>query len=659
MTEIADPALGSAPATPQHGLRVRHGLDARARAGDRAARRGRDGVPRRERRSTRPASTSRPARRSSTARRRRRGRPRGAGRQAPDAGVGARPATRSTRYAMTQPKIGLYTGGATEPNNPIRPAAGSTYPGHCGVHAAATRRYCQALFTLTQKIGLPAVDGPADHDDRPRGRRARDRRLHRADQPELRRSPPGAGATALQAFVNARRPLRRPARGRHDVRAQRRADDAEHAPRSPGLSTPGSFFAADVRHGQPGRVGLRQRRLHLPRDDAATRSTTRRRWRQRRRDRRRRRRRQLRRPAEELRLRAERARRRAAPGPAGGGRPAVRRRARDHARVRLVLPRVAGERRAAVLNAVLYPDGASCSPPVRRAPPPRPAPRRAARDGADAAGGAQAHARGGRPHRARRADQASPARTPRSCGARSRRRSCRSGSSARSAGSGPAGRSRSSSSARGRRPTSTSAACGSGGSRASSEAEGEDPARAVLSLSSGAAAVVRRRRGRVLVVPHLLVVWTTRSTPSPARCATGSSTVRARRRAVTIPAARIAALVEREAGVLDPADARRARGAGGGAGGRARAAGAAAARSGGRRGDGLRDRARVGGAAAGGSSRRRRGSAARRSCGTRSSGSSRRSGGGRTRPSRWPTRDCRTARASTSCSRRSRSTGRC
>ena len=65
------------------------------------------------------------------------------------------------------------------------------------------------------------------------------------------------------------------------------------------------------------------------------------------------------------------------------------------------------------------------------------------------------------------------------------------------------------------------------------EAEGEHPARAVLSLSSGAAAFVRRRRGRVLVVRHLPVVWTTRSTPSPARSATVWSTGRGRRRAVT------------------------------------------------------------------------------------------------------------------------------
>jgi len=57
------------------------------------------------------------------------------------------------RHVMTKPKIGLYTGAATEPNNPLRPLLSSTYPGHCGVNGNTT--YCAALFVLTQKIDLP------------------------------------------------------------------------------------------------------------------------------------------------------------------------------------------------------------------------------------------------------------------------------------------------------------------------------------------------------------------------------------------------------------------------------------------------------------------------------------------------------------------------
>jgi hypothetical protein len=55
---------------------------------------------------------------------------------------------------MTTPKIGLYTGGTTEPNNPLRPLATSAYPGHCSINGNTT--YCAALFVLTQKLGLPA-----------------------------------------------------------------------------------------------------------------------------------------------------------------------------------------------------------------------------------------------------------------------------------------------------------------------------------------------------------------------------------------------------------------------------------------------------------------------------------------------------------------------
>lgn len=52
------------------------------------------------------------------------------------------------RYLVKTPKIGLYTGGATEPTNPIRPGTGT---GHC-----ASSTYCSALFVLTQKDRVPS-----------------------------------------------------------------------------------------------------------------------------------------------------------------------------------------------------------------------------------------------------------------------------------------------------------------------------------------------------------------------------------------------------------------------------------------------------------------------------------------------------------------------
>jgi Zinc carboxypeptidase len=52
------------------------------------------------------------------------------------------------RFAMAKPKIGIYTGVATEPSNPLRPGAGT---GHCAGNA-----YCSALFVLTQKDRVPA-----------------------------------------------------------------------------------------------------------------------------------------------------------------------------------------------------------------------------------------------------------------------------------------------------------------------------------------------------------------------------------------------------------------------------------------------------------------------------------------------------------------------
>ena len=103
------------------------------------------------------------------------------------------------RYELDPPKIGLYFAGATEPNNPIRPAAGSPYPGHCGVGGNTV--YCQALFTLTQKIGLPgSMVLPITTPDLEAGDLINEGFTALINPSSTLAA--GPGATALQAFVN-------------------------------------------------------------------------------------------------------------------------------------------------------------------------------------------------------------------------------------------------------------------------------------------------------------------------------------------------------------------------------------------------------------------------------------------------------------------------
>ena len=107
-------------------------------------------------------------------------------------------------YAMETPKVGMYTPGTSEPNNPIRPNAGAPSPGHCATQqagASTAANYCVALFTLTQKDGLPAsMFTPVTSLDLAANR------LVTQDYTVLLNAngtiPAGPGATALQSFVN-------------------------------------------------------------------------------------------------------------------------------------------------------------------------------------------------------------------------------------------------------------------------------------------------------------------------------------------------------------------------------------------------------------------------------------------------------------------------
>jgi len=102
-------------------------------------------------------------------------------------------------FELIRPKIGLFTGSATEPNNPTRPLAGSPYPGHCAVGGNTT--YCAALYTLTKKIGLPdAMIRPITTTDLGAGKLVDDGYTALVNPSSTIAA--GPNATALQAFVN-------------------------------------------------------------------------------------------------------------------------------------------------------------------------------------------------------------------------------------------------------------------------------------------------------------------------------------------------------------------------------------------------------------------------------------------------------------------------
>jgi hypothetical protein len=76
-------------------------------------------------------------------------------RQTPVTGLAAYPVA---TQEMTAPKIGLYTGGPTIPANPLyrRNTGNPSLDGHCATSTqAGASQFCEALFTLRVKDGLP------------------------------------------------------------------------------------------------------------------------------------------------------------------------------------------------------------------------------------------------------------------------------------------------------------------------------------------------------------------------------------------------------------------------------------------------------------------------------------------------------------------------
>ena len=207
-------------------------------------------------------------------------------RQTPVTGVNGYPVE---HHEIERPKVGVYSQANTNPNSPLHPDASLNLPddpraGHCaeqapGVGGAAD--YCVALFTLTEKDDLP---GYADEDTTPSAM------LSTIDATELAAGDliskdytvllnpnqsiaAGAGATALQAFVN---------QGGTYVGT---LANGTTAARNAGLTTLNTVTLREpqrarrrvldsgldvhrlVRHGEPRGVGLRRRRVHLPRRD--------------------------------------------------------------------------------------------------------------------------------------------------------------------------------------------------------------------------------------------------------------------------------------------------------------------------------------------------------------------------------------------------------
>jgi hypothetical protein len=172
-------------------------------------------------------------------------------RQTPVSGLSGYPVE---RYAMGTPKIGLYTANAFEPNNPVRPLAGSAYPQHCGVQpggTASATAYCAALFTLTSKMKLPAsMVAPVTTTDLAAG--ALISGGFTAFVNPGATIAAGAGATALQAFVAAGgRYVGTLAGGTTSARNAGLTLLNTASTTGWGLSTPGSFFPAAIDTSSP------------------------------------------------------------------------------------------------------------------------------------------------------------------------------------------------------------------------------------------------------------------------------------------------------------------------------------------------------------------------------------------------------------------------
>ena len=181
-----------------------------------------------------------------------------------DAGLRAERRTRSATSRWRCRRSALYTGGTTAPTNP---AFHGTGDGQCRTSTA----YCEAMFDLTQKEGIPTSQiGQLTSTDLANGV-LRERRLHGAHQPGLddlgdhADRHGGTPAQAVRRSSTPAAPTSAPARDGTTSARNAGDHDAEHdhdqraSARRARRSTPTWNTV------RPRGLGLRRRRLDLPR----------------------------------------------------------------------------------------------------------------------------------------------------------------------------------------------------------------------------------------------------------------------------------------------------------------------------------------------------------------------------------------------------------
>ena len=269
MTEIDETELRHRAGRELAGLRLQHGLGARARPRDRPARQGRQRLPRRaavHRGWQAVLHRSRAGQRSLAG-------AAAAGTSRHCAAHARHADHRAAGLPGARRQLACRRSGSTRARRRFRrtrcsPGRTSTAPRLLRLGDGA---FCEALHDLGVKLGLP-VRGSFRSLGRPDRGPAQHRELHRVHQPRLQhRHHDGhsarahAGGDGPAEVHHRRRQLHRHQHQRDQRRSRRAARRrSTHAPRSPDLLTPGSTFDADVRHEQPGRLGLRPRRLDLP-----------------------------------------------------------------------------------------------------------------------------------------------------------------------------------------------------------------------------------------------------------------------------------------------------------------------------------------------------------------------------------------------------------
>ncbi len=103
------------------------------------------------------------------------------------------------RYQLVKPKIALYTGGTTEPQNPVFPGANT--PPSNGVHCTSTA-YCEMVFAIAREMNVPVADLDPVTSTELAGGQVTQANGYTALVNANSTIAAGAGATALQTFVN-------------------------------------------------------------------------------------------------------------------------------------------------------------------------------------------------------------------------------------------------------------------------------------------------------------------------------------------------------------------------------------------------------------------------------------------------------------------------